>query len=82
LHIALIKLGRPEVEKIARELILLADPFADEASFRPELIVPEFADLEKQVVNAYFEDAEFVYSTELALPFHLLPGSCEALAIA
>lgn len=54
-----IKLGRREIQKLARELILLADPFADSTGFHPRLIAPEFSDLEQQVLNAYFDDAEF-----------------------
>ncbi len=54
-----VKLGRSEVEKLARELILLADPFGDNKGFHPILIASEFSDLEKQVLNAYFDNAEF-----------------------
>lgn len=53
------KFGRREVKRLARELLLLADPFDSRVSFRPKLIVPEFSDLEKQVNEAYFEDAEY-----------------------
>ncbi len=53
-----IKFGRREVKRLARELLLLADPFDSNVSFRPKLIAPEFSDLEKQVNEAYFDDAE------------------------
>ncbi|MEP0884662.1 ATP-binding protein [Trichocoleus sp. ST-U3] len=53
-----IKFGRREVKRLARELLLLADPFDNHIAFRPRLIAPEFVDLEKQVNKAYFEDAE------------------------
>ena len=53
-----IKFGRREVKRLARELLLLADPFDNHVAFRPRLIAPEFVDLEKQVNEAYFEDAE------------------------
>ena len=52
------KLGKREVQRLARELLLLADPFDSKASFRPRLIAPGFTELEKQVQDAYFEDAE------------------------
>ena len=48
-----------EVRKLARELVLLADPFGDPSGFRPELIVPEFKGLESLVRKAYFDDCEF-----------------------
>ena len=48
-----------EVRKLARELVLLADPFGDPSGFRPELIVPEFEGLESLVRRAYFDDCEF-----------------------
>jgi signal transduction histidine kinase len=54
-----VKLGRSEIEKLARELILLADPFSDKIGFHPKLIAAEFTDLEKQVRNAYFDNAEY-----------------------
>jgi signal transduction histidine kinase len=53
-----LKFGRREVKRLARELLLLADPFDNHVAFRPRLIAPEFVDLEKQVNEAYFEDAE------------------------
>lgn len=61
----LVKLDRPEVQNLARELILLADPFDAKAGFRPKLVAPEFADLERQVLNAYFEDAEYHLKAQL-----------------
>ena len=59
------KLTRREIQKLARELILLADPFGDSTGFHPSLIAPEFSDLEQQVLNAYFDDAEFHLRAEL-----------------
>ena len=39
--------GRTAVKRLARELILLADPFGDDPKgFRPELVAPEYEDLE------------------------------------
>ncbi len=58
--------SRSNVKRLARELILLADPFeSDPAAFRPQLIAPEFADLEALVKARYFDDAEFHLQAEL-----------------
>lgn len=59
------KLGKREVQRLARELLLLADPFDSETGFRPRLIVPEFAELEERVQGAYFDDAEYYLSASL-----------------
>ena len=48
-----------EVRRLARELLLLADPFGDPAGFKLELIAPEFKETENLVRTAYFEDCEF-----------------------
>jgi len=54
------EITRMDVKRLARELVLLADPFGDDPSgFKPELIAPEFKDLETLVKNRYFEDAEY-----------------------
>jgi signal transduction histidine kinase len=51
---------RADVKRLARELILLADPFGDAPEgFKPALVAPEFADLEVLVKNRYFTDAEY-----------------------
>jgi len=62
--IALENLGshvnRSEIQRLARGLILLADPFGDNpAGFKPILIASEYSDLEKMVEARYFRDAEF-----------------------
>lgn len=59
IHNLQIKLGRREVQRLARELVLLADPFENRFGFYPRLIAPGFSDLEKRVRDAYFEDAEY-----------------------
>ena len=52
--------GRVPVRRLARELVMLADPFADSPTgFKPELLAPEYKDLEILVRNRYFNDAEF-----------------------
>ena len=53
------RITRREVHRLAREMILLSDPFGDPTGFTPELVVPEFKELESLVSRAYFEDCEF-----------------------
>ncbi|HEY8590810.1 MAG TPA: ATP-binding protein, partial [Naasia sp.] len=51
---------RPEVKRLARAMILLADPFADANSgFEPKLNASDFADLARLVEMRYFEEAEY-----------------------
>lgn len=54
-----LELGKREIQKLARELLLLADPFDNRFGFFPELIAPGFVELERRVKEAYFEDAEY-----------------------
>jgi signal transduction histidine kinase len=54
-----VRISRREVQRLARSLLLLADPFASSLGFRPRLRAPTFADLERRVQDAYFEDAEY-----------------------
>ena len=57
---------RMDVRRLARELILLADPFGEDPhGFRPELLAPEFEDLEELVRARYFDDAEYHLSAEV-----------------
>ena len=52
--------GRTAVRRLARELILLADPFSDDPdAFRPQLLASEFEDLEILVRNRYFDEADY-----------------------
>lgn len=54
------KIGVREVKKIARGLILLADPFGDDpSSFKPSLKSKEFREMEKLVSARYFDQAEY-----------------------
>jgi len=58
--------GQGAVKRLARELILLADPFGDTPEgFRPQLFAPEFEDLELLVRDRYFDDAEYHLHAEL-----------------
>lgn len=51
---------RMDVKRLARSLLLLADPFGENPEgFRPVLKAPEFGDLEALVKNRYFKDAEY-----------------------
>ena len=50
---------KAEVERLARELILLSDPFGDPIGFTAELVASEFKELESLVRVQYFEDCEF-----------------------
>ncbi|MCX6000312.1 MAG: ATP-binding protein, partial [Chloroflexi bacterium] len=53
-------MSRGELQRLARGLILLADPFGDNPTgFMPVLKAPEFQDLEKMVEARYFKEAEF-----------------------
>lgn len=54
------RLQRNDVKRLARGLLLLADPFAeDPSSFRPALNTREFDDLSQLVERRYFDEAEF-----------------------
>ena len=53
------------IRKLARELILLSDPFGDSRGFKPTLVAPEFKVLEELVERAYFDDAEFQLVADL-----------------
>lgn len=54
------KIGEREVKRLARGLILLADPFDDDPhSFKPRLIADEFREMEKLVSQRYFDDADY-----------------------
>jgi signal transduction histidine kinase len=58
--------GRMEVKRLARSLVLLADPFSDQPhSFVPRLSAPDFEDLEELVKRRYFDDAEYHLVAEL-----------------
>lgn len=53
-------IGRVDARKLARALVLLADPFGDQPdSFKPVLHSSEYDDLAELVTRRYFDDAEF-----------------------
>lgn len=54
------RFNRPAAKRLARQMILLADPFDDDPEgFRPRLIAPEFEDLERLVKQRYFDAADY-----------------------
>ncbi|MFI5363999.1 MAG: ATP-binding protein [Candidatus Binatia bacterium] len=58
---------RQEVERLARAMILLSDPFGAKANgFRPELDAPEFKDLSALVEKRYFEQADYHIRAKLS----------------
>ena len=58
--------SRVEVRRLARSLLLLADPFGDSPnSFRPVLIAPEFEDIAKLVETGYLVDADYHLSAKV-----------------
>ncbi|MDO9395837.1 MAG: sensor histidine kinase [Herbiconiux sp.] len=59
-------IGRVDARKLARALVLLADPFGDEPNgFKPVLHSEEFADIASQVTNRYFDQAEYHLRAQL-----------------
>lgn len=54
------RIGRLETKRLARAMLLLADPFGDDKKgFQPRLVTPEFSDLEQLVERRYFDHASF-----------------------
>ncbi len=55
-----VPIGRMDVKRLARALVLLADPFGDDpVGFEPVLVAQEYKDLEQLVRNRYFGDADY-----------------------
>jgi signal transduction histidine kinase len=60
-------ISHDETQKLARSMILLADPFGDNPiGFKPVLVAPEYTDLEKIVEAKYFNEADFCLSAEVS----------------
>jgi C4-dicarboxylate-specific signal transduction histidine kinase len=59
------RLGRREIRRLARQLLLLAAPFEGPEAFRPRLIAEGFEDLERLVAEQFFGDAEFYLEATL-----------------
>lgn len=49
-----------DVKRLARELVLLSDPFGDSSGFNIRLLTGEFKDFAKKVQEKYFEDADYL----------------------
>lgn len=61
--------GYNEIKKLARELILLSDPFGDNPTgFNPVFKSEAFKDLEDLVRNRYFDEATYHVIAELKSP--------------
>jgi len=60
------KLTRAEVKRLARALVLMADPFDKSLGFQPALVAPGQKDLESLVASSYFEEAQFHLVAELS----------------
>jgi signal transduction histidine kinase len=60
------RLTRPEVKRLARALVLMADPFDKSLGFQPTLVAPGQKDLESLVASSYFEEAQFHLVAELS----------------
>jgi signal transduction histidine kinase len=50
---------KADIERLARALILLADPFGESSGFSPVLDTPEFRDLATIMRGGYFTSSEF-----------------------
>ena len=65
------QLGKADVTRLARALVLLADPFRDDqvttiaADFRPVLHAKEFEDLERLVAQGYRDEADYHLHAQL-----------------
>ncbi len=57
---------RRELDRLARNILLLSDPFASSTGFKAVLKAPGFKDLEKKVRRAYFGDAEYRLEASLS----------------
>jgi signal transduction histidine kinase len=54
------RIARTDVRRLARALVLLADPFSDDSQgFQPRLLTSEFDDLARMVEARYFPEADY-----------------------
>jgi signal transduction histidine kinase len=58
-------LTKTDVTRLARELLLLSDPFKSGLEFNVKLVTPEFAAQEKLVAESYFDDADFYLTAKV-----------------
>lgn len=59
------KLGRSEIDRLGRSIVLLTSPFEGNANFRVKLDAPDYPELEARVKNAYLDDAEYVLRAKI-----------------
>lgn len=59
------KITKTEVERLARSLMLLSNPFEETNDFKLSFICPEYPELEKLVHEGYLNEAEFVLKAKL-----------------
>ncbi|MDP8223061.1 MAG: sensor histidine kinase [Candidatus Lernaella stagnicola] len=60
------QLTENDVKKLARELVILANPFADDPkAFRPRLESPQFKEYEARVSERYFDQADYHLSASV-----------------
>ncbi len=60
-----VQLRKRDIQRLARSLVLLADPFATKQGFRPRLLIPEYKELEALVQEGYLKYADFRVEAEL-----------------
>ena len=58
-------LSKKEIQRLARSLLLLADPFDNPTAFKPVLETAEYKSLQKILQNEYFSCAEYHLNAEL-----------------
>lgn len=60
------RISKSELKRLAREMILLGDPFKDSKnSFQPSLISKEYKELQSLVSHRYFKDADYYLKAKL-----------------
>ncbi|MDH5880387.1 ATP-binding protein [Vibrio sp. S/42/10] len=59
------KISKPEVERLARSLMLLSNPFEKANDFNLNFVCPEYPEFEKLVQDGYLNEAEFVIKATL-----------------
>lgn len=60
------RFGRRELDRLARNILLLSDPFGGSTGFKAKLVAPGFKDLEAKVRHAYFPDAQYRLEASLS----------------
>ncbi|MBN1328044.1 MAG: ATP-binding protein [Candidatus Heimdallarchaeota archaeon] len=56
---------KAEIERLARKILLLRDPFTNDESFKAVLKAPEFIDLERLAHSGYFSECDFHLKAEV-----------------